>query len=202
VLGPGLPAEGKEIKIYPPETGAVATISDPPAGSQTWVVAAYWNTPEGRAIDILGSGLRVTETIPPPPPRPPPPKTGPPGPPPTGINVKAFPTSDPFRDLCDVSFVVTWAPVPGATGYTVYSDDGGSGLIPFTTFTFRSSIPWRNADLARGAVDANYRNKPEFTSTMNVKVASSFPDKPDGMSAAVPLTFSTYPCMNPRNPPK
>jgi len=92
--------------------------------------------------------------------------------------------------------------VPGAIAYTVYSDDVTSERMPFTTFTFSSSIPWRNADLARGTVDANYRNQPAFTGKIEVKVGATFPDKPDGVSAAVPLTFSTYPCMNPRNPPK
>jgi hypothetical protein len=80
VLGPGLPQNGQEV-LAPVRTevstrgtisgvrapAAIAAtpialhidISGVPAGTQTWLIAPFWNTPTGRVIDV-NTGARAT----------------------------------------------------------------------------------------------------------------------------------------------
>jgi hypothetical protein len=164
-------------------------ITGPPAGSQSWLITPFWDTPDGRVIDA-GSGLRVSATVAA--------WTSTPGPPPTGILLQAIQASNVINGTCSVSIKVTWAPAPGATGYTVYNESGAiSGRIPLTTFSFfYRQADMRLSDLGKAAVLApisDYANSPEFTRGVQVKVAASFADRPDGLSAPVPLTFSIFP---------
>jgi len=218
------PTAGTDIKVYPAtwtvtgggssqrDQGAGRTVSDKwvtagrsmpdtitdlPAGSQSWLIAPYWDTPDGRAIDA-STGLRVTATIAP--------WTSTPGPAPAGIKVQAFPNSDVIKNTCSVSIAVTWAPVPGATGYTVYGESGPiSSRIPLTSFSFfYRQAAMKLSDLFLGAVAgvvSDYANSPQFKRGVQIRVAASFVDRPDGLSAAVPYTFSTYPCWDGRNFP-
>jgi hypothetical protein len=185
VLGSGLPSEGR--------TAACCTfqMANTPAGNLTWLIAPYWDTPEGRAIDV-STALRV-------------------GPAPSRITVKGFPSSDPIANTCSVNIVVTWVPVPGATGYTVYNDGKPIGArIPLTTFSFfYRQADMKLSDLVAGALlsalyeaaQSKYANQPQFTRGVNIQVAASFADRPDGVSAADPFTFSIFPCSDGRNFP-
>ena len=145
-----------------------------------------------------GAGLRVTQTIAP--------WTDTPGLPPTGINVKSFPTSDPIAGTCFVNMQINWAPVPGSTGYTVYVEGGPTTpRIPLTTFSFNyRDGQMKLSDLGKAVVLApisDYASRPEFQRGFSVRVAASFSDRPDGMSAPVPYSFSTFPCSDGRNFP-
>ena len=191
VLGAGLPSEGRTAGC------CGIQIANVPTGSQSWLIAPYWDTPEGRMINA-SAGLRVTQTIAP--------WTDTPGLPPTGINVKSFPTSDPVAGSCFVNMQINWAPVPGSTGYTVYVEGGPtSPRIPLTTFSFNyREGQMALSDLGKAVVlgpISDYASSPQFTRGVSVKVAASFGDRPDGMSAPVPYSFSTFPCSDGRNFP-
>jgi hypothetical protein len=80
VLGPGLPQNGREILA--PTRATVPTfdttfgartkdpaavpfqidISGVPAGTHTWLIAPFWNTPTGRVIDV-NTGARATAKV-------------------------------------------------------------------------------------------------------------------------------------------
>ena len=85
--------------------------------------------------------------------------------------------------------------------------EGGptSARIPLTTFSFNyREGQMKLSDLGKAAILApisNYANAPEFTRGVSVKVAASFADRPDGVSAPVPYSFSTFPCADGRNFP-
>ena len=187
VLGAGLPTDGKTVPCCSVQLG------DLPAGSQSWLIAPFWDTPEGRVINA-STGLRVTQTIAP--------WTSTPGPAPAGIKALAFPDSNPITNSCSVRIDVNWAPVPGTTGYTVYNDGAAiSPRIPLTTLSFfYKQGGLRLSDLVQGALlsalGSDYTNGPRFKRGVNITVISSFGDRPDGVSAVVPYTFSTYPCWD------
>jgi len=191
VLGAGLPSNGTTVGQ------THIQINELPAGSQSWLIAPYWDTPSGRAINA-STGLRVTATLAP--------WTSTPGPPPTGILVQAFPSSDPIANSCSVRININWAPVPGTTGYTVYNDNAAiSARIPLTNFSFSyKEGALRLSDLARGVLlqgitaigGSDYVNGPLFKRGVNIKVVAAFTDRPDGVSGVVPYSFSTYPCWD------
>jgi hypothetical protein len=75
VLGPGLPAGGQDVWgcTRPPDAGYAwtcyygvpdwAVTVTVPAGQHTWIVTPYWETDNGRMLDV-SSGARVTVTVP------------------------------------------------------------------------------------------------------------------------------------------
>jgi hypothetical protein len=125
-----------------------------------------------------------------------------PGPAPLGIKALAFPNSDPITNSCSVRIDVNWAPVPGATGYTVYNENAALGSrIPLTTLSFfYKQGGLQLSDLVQGALlsalGSDYTNGPRFKRGVNIQVGASFGDRPDSMSEVVPYTFSTYPCWD------
>jgi hypothetical protein len=175
-------------------------IANLPAGSHSWLIVPYWSdwqTQYGRALD-MSAGLGVSATAAP--------WSNTPGPPPTGILLQAIHASNVIDATCSVTIKVTWAPVPGATGYVVYNESGPFGsALPFTTFSFNyRNESMRLSDLGKAAVLApisDYANAPEFRRGVQIKVAAIFPDRADGVSAFVPLAFSTFPCWDGRNFP-
>ena len=50
ITGPALPAAGREV-LQRSMSGDNTVINGVPAGSRTWTVKAYWDTPTGRLID-------------------------------------------------------------------------------------------------------------------------------------------------------
>jgi len=62
VLGPGLPTEGRETTNDAFFCGCSIFIGGLPSGTHTWLVTAYWNTSEGRVIDV-STGARATATV-------------------------------------------------------------------------------------------------------------------------------------------
>jgi hypothetical protein len=66
VLGPGLPPNGHDQpnSAEAPQFGSRFTLVFAPGpGNHTWILAPYWETPNGRMIDV-DSGLRLTLTMP------------------------------------------------------------------------------------------------------------------------------------------
>jgi hypothetical protein len=202
VFGPGLPSEGAAVRVVFSNQAPCCTlqIANLPAGSQSWLIVPYWSgagSQYQRAFDV-STGLRVTANVAP--------WSSTPGPPPTGIVLQAIQASNVINATCSVTIKVTWAPVPGATGYVVHNESGPLGSpSPFTTFSFNyRQENMRLSDLGKAAVLApisDYANAPQFRRGVQVKVAAIFPDRADGVSAFVPLTFSTFPCWDGRNFP-
>jgi hypothetical protein len=63
-LGPGLPAQGTEVRHHP-VNGWVTSVRTGPlsSGTHAWVITPFWETPDGRVIDV-NRGARATATIP------------------------------------------------------------------------------------------------------------------------------------------
>jgi hypothetical protein len=206
VLGPGLKNDGAEVSAA--AAGQSIDIESLPSGTHEWLITPLWKTPAGIMSDVTTAAhakATIVNIAPPVPPKPP-------GPPPTGIRLQAFQNSDPIAGTCNVNIAVNWAPVPGAIGYTVYGDNGPiSTRIPLTTFSFfYRQNDMRLSDLLKGGTlsalyavtgSGDYANEPQFRRGVQVKVAASFADKSDGVSAFVPLAFTIYPCSDGRNFP-
>jgi hypothetical protein len=69
VLGPGLPQSGQEIagrrtlsRVGDSISGYQIDVNGVPAGTHTWLIAPFWNTPTGRMIDV-GTGARATAKV-------------------------------------------------------------------------------------------------------------------------------------------
>jgi hypothetical protein len=58
ITGPALPPAGREVRRRE-ITGNFTLIDGVPAGSRTWTVKAYWDTPGGRVIDNAGKSVTV-----------------------------------------------------------------------------------------------------------------------------------------------
>ncbi len=63
IQGPALPQTGREVRRYAGSSQGSTSITGVPAGTQTWVVTAFWDTPGGRAIDT-SKGRSITVTVP------------------------------------------------------------------------------------------------------------------------------------------
>jgi hypothetical protein len=202
VLGAGLPAGGKTVGLggykYDPVWGWI-TIINLPAGNQSWVITPYWGSPSG--LDT-STGLRVAATIAP--------WTNTPGQPPTGIRVQPAINHDIVASKCQVSILVTWSPVPGATGYTVYDGTVPLVTMPLTTYPYiYRPERMRLTDVVSSAMlsalyeafQSQYANQPQFSRRVSIKVAAHFTDRPDGVSAPVLSAFSIFPCADGRNFP-
>ena len=202
VQGAGLPPEGRTRGLggykYDPVWGWI-TISNLPAGNQSWVVTPYWGSPNG--LDT-STGLRVSATIAP--------WTNTPGQPPTGVRVQPAINHDIVAGTCQVSILVTWSPVPGATAYTV--SDGTVPLVtmPLTTYPYiYRKDRMKLTDVVSSsmlaalyeAFQSQYSNQPQFRRGVSISVAAHFPDRPAGVSAPVPSAFSIFPCSDGRNFP-
>ena len=183
---------------YDPVWGWI-TITNLPAGNQSWVVTPYWGSPNG--LDT-STGLRVSAAIAP--------WTNTPGQPPTGVRVQPAINHDILAKTCTVSILVTWAAVPGATGYTVY--DGTVPLItmPLTTYPYiYRKGQTKLTDVVEGAMlsalyeafQSQYSNQPQFRRGVSISVAAHFTDRPAGVSAPVPSAFSIFPCSDGRRFP-
>jgi hypothetical protein len=185
VTGAGLPSDGRTVPC------CTFQLANTPAGDLTWRIAPYWDTPEGRMIDV-DTALRV-------------------GPAPSRIRVQSFPSFDIVNNTCSVNIIVTWVPVGGATGYTVLSDGKPLGArIPLTTFSFfYRQADMRLSDLVGGALlsalyeaaQSKYSSQPQFSRGLNIQVAASVAGSPDSVSAADPYGFSIFPCVDGRNFP-
>jgi hypothetical protein len=202
VLGAGLPPGGKTVGRggykYDPVWGWI-TISNLPPGNQSWVITPYWGSPNG--LDT-STGLRVAATIAP--------WTNTPGLPPTGIRVQPAINHDIIAKTCTVSILVTWAAVPGATGYTVYDGTVPLVTMPLTTYPYiYRQGQTKLTDVVEGAMlsalyeafQSQYANQPQFRRGVSIRVAAHFTDRPDGVSAPVPSTFSIFPCSDGRRFP-
>jgi hypothetical protein len=62
ILGPGLPAEGREKPANTASFNQVI-IEGIPSGNHTWLITPFWDTPDGRVVDV-STGARATATIP------------------------------------------------------------------------------------------------------------------------------------------
>jgi hypothetical protein len=202
VQGAGLPPEGRTRGLggykYDPVWGWI-TITNLPAGNQSWVVTPYWGSPNG--LDT-STGLRVSATIAP--------WTNTPGQPPTGVRVQPAINHDIVAGTCQVSILVTWSPVPGATAYTV--SDGTVPLVtmPLTTYPYiYRKDRMKLTDVVSSsmlaalyeAFQSQYSNQPQFRRGVSITVTAHFPDRPPGVSAPVPSAFSIFPCSDGRNFP-
>ena len=58
ITGPALPSAGREVRRRD-ITGDFTLIDGVPAGSRTWTVKAYWDTPGGRVMDNIGRTITV-----------------------------------------------------------------------------------------------------------------------------------------------
>ena len=212
IYGPTFPPSGGYVKVVRddrdvPAPCCVLQIPNVPAGSQSWLIVPYYQMwlgggNYGEPFFDVSTGLRVNVTVAP----------WSIGPAPTNVKVQSSTGFDIIKNTCAVNIAVAWAPVPGATGYTVFADGKPIGTrIPLNSFSyFYRQADMKLSDLVTGtvlsaiyaALESQYANQPQFKRGVQIQVAASFANpatQGDGVSAFVPYTFSTFPCSDGRN---